>query len=309
MIIVPYAYAQDKSESKPDSLQDSSAAYINMIFDTVTATKPTLSWSVTLGKLFWCILIIFLAFILLKYLIRPFDMLSQRSTRIGNYLNKLIPIIRILFWTCVTYILVVGVITPPGETFFIILAIIGITVALSLQDFFKNIMGGIVILFERPFKIKDKIMICDHYGEIIRIGLRAIRIRTVTNSVVTIPNSEILNNSVVNRNAGKSICQVATDFYLPPDADITEAKKIAYRAASVSRFIYLNKPITVTVKNEVYDGRSLIKLTLTAFVLDISYETLFASEMTETVMNALTHHDVTSTDTSVYSQLKAKKVG
>ena len=63
-----------------------------------------------------------------------------------------------------------------------------------------------------------------------------------------------------------------------------QAKKIAYRAAAVSRYTYLNKPIAVIIKNEVHQGRSLLKMRLKAYVLDIRYEPAFASEMTEIVI-------------------------
>jgi hypothetical protein len=75
------------------------------------------------------------------------------------------------------------------------------------------------------------------------------------------------------------------EFYLPPHIDLVKAKKIAYRAAAVSRYIYLNKPIAIIFKNEIYEGRSLLKMRLKAYVLDIRYEFPFSSEMTERVVS------------------------
>ena len=71
------------------------------------------------------------------------------------------------------------------------------------------------------------------------------------------------------------------------DIDVNRVKKIAYRAAVVSRYIYLNKPVAVIVKNEIHEGRSLLKVRLKAYVLDIRYEFPFASEMTEIVISEL----------------------
>jgi hypothetical protein len=110
----------------------------------------------------------------------------------------------------------------------------------------------------------------------------------------------VLKKSVTNRNAGASICQVNTNFYLPLDIDIEEAKKVAHRAASVSQYIYLNKPITVTAKNEVHSGRSMINLGLSAFVLDLRYETLFASEMTEILMYEFKKIGITNSEERLF---------
>lgn len=84
------------------------------------------------------------------------------------------------------------------------------------------------------------------------------------------------------------------EFFLPPDINFIEVKKIAYRAAAVSRYIYLNKPIVVIIKNEIHYGRSLLKMRLKAYVLDIRYEFPFMSEMTEIVMNELLRHKLVS---------------
>jgi hypothetical protein len=93
---------------------------------------------------------------------------------------------------------------------------------------------------------------------------------------------------------------VNTNFYLPLDIDIEEAKKVAHRAASVSQYIYLNKPITVTAKNEVHSGRSMINLGLSAFVLDLRYETLFASEMTEILMYEFKKIGITNSEERLF---------
>jgi small-conductance mechanosensitive channel len=148
-----------------------------------------------------------------------------------------------------------------------------------------------MILFDRPFQVGDKIQIGKYYGEVISIGLRTVRIITPDDSLVSIPNSEIVNQSVSNANSGESHCQVVAEFYLPAHIDLLKAKKIAFKAAAVSRYIYSNKPISIIHINEIHEGKSLLKMRLKAYVLDIRYEFLFATEMTETVIREfLKHH-------------------
>jgi small-conductance mechanosensitive channel len=206
-IILAQSEADTVETILPDTtIQNSSSMYLEKLINTIIETKPELSWSTTLGKLFWCIGIVTLAFLFLKYLIRPLEVISKRSSSRRKYINKLIPTIRISFWAFISYVLIVGIISPQGEIFFILLAIIGITIGFSMQDFFKNILGGIVILLERPFQIGDKIEIDGYYGEIKHIGLRSLRIISFDNSLIIIPNSEVLKKSVTNRNSGASIC-------------------------------------------------------------------------------------------------------
>jgi small-conductance mechanosensitive channel len=132
--------------------------------------------------------------------------------------------------------------------------------------------------------VGDKIEVGSYYGEVVQLGLRSVRVVTPDDNLVSIPNSEVMNQSISNANAGESNAQVVSEFFLPPDIDLIQAKRIAYRAAAVSRYIYLNKPIAVIITNEVHQGRSLLKMRLKAYVLDIRFESAFASEMTEIVI-------------------------
>jgi small-conductance mechanosensitive channel len=200
-------------------------------------------------------------------------------------IKAVVPIVRIFGWTFVLYLIIAGVIAPPIETLIAVTASAGIAIGFASQDILKNIFGGIMILFDRPFQIGDKIEVGKYYGEVVRIGLRTVRVVTPDDSLVSVPNSVIVSQSVSCANAGESNCQVVAEFYLPPEIDLILAKKIAYRAAAVSRYVYLNKPIVVLFMNEIHMGRSLLKMRLKAYVLDLRLEFPFKSEMTETVVD------------------------
>ena len=120
-----------------------------------------------------------------------------------------------------------------------------------------------------------------------QIGLRSVRIVTADDSLISIPNSDLVNQAVSNSNSGEFNCQVVAEFYLPAHINLERLKKIAYLAAACSKYIYLNKPIAVILKNEIQEGRSLLKMRLKAYVLDLRYEFAFASEMTELVIKQL----------------------
>jgi len=78
------------------------------------------------------------------------------------------------------------------------LGIGGLALALAAQDSVKNIFAGIMIFLDKPFKIKDRIKIGGHDGTVQEVGLRSTRIRTLEGRIVTIPNCEFTDNSVIN---------------------------------------------------------------------------------------------------------------
>ncbi len=74
----------------------------------------------------------------------------------------------------------------------------GLTIALAAQDAAKNIFGGIIIILDKPFTVGDWISTSTLEGTVEDITFRSTRIRTFDNSVVTIPNNTLANDSIVN---------------------------------------------------------------------------------------------------------------
>lgn len=72
--------------------------------------------------------------------------------------------------------------------------------ALAAQDTVKSILSGMAILTDKPFVIGDWIEVDKYQGTVIDITFRSTRIKSYDNSVVTIPNSTITTNYVVNWN-------------------------------------------------------------------------------------------------------------
>ena len=205
------------------------------------------------------------------------------AERFGQYrlkLMMLIPIVRILMWSSAIYLIISGIFSPSTDKLFAFAASAGLAVGFAAQDVLKNIFGGILIILDRPFQVGDKIQVGSHYGEVVNIGLRTVRIVTPDDSVVSIPNGDLVNQSVSNSNTGALDCQVVIELYLQPTVDIRLAKKLAYEAAATSRFVYLNKPIVVMVQ-DAYDKGFFTKLKVKAYVLDTRYEFAFASDVSE----------------------------
>ncbi len=253
-------------------------------------------WKLTIGKLIWTLIIFFAALLIIKYISRFVQRISEKWTRFRWTIKGLIPVIRIFGWSFVIYFIIATILNPPIQTLIAVTASAGIAIGFAAQDILKNIFGGIMILLDRPFQVGDKIQVGSYYGEVVNIGLRTVRITTPDDSLVSIPNSELVNQAVSNANSGESNCQVVAEIYLPPTIDISRTKHIAYRTAAVSRYIYLNKPIVVIFKNEIHQGRSLLKMRLKAYVLDIRYEFPFMSEMTETLMEELLREQIITHD-------------
>ena len=77
----------------------------------------------------------------------------------------------------------------------------GLAVSLAAQDAISNLISGFVIVFDKPFLVGDFIQTGAIQGTVIDITMRSTKIRTLEDSIVTIPNSSIADSEIVNISA------------------------------------------------------------------------------------------------------------
>ncbi|WP_378187435.1 mechanosensitive ion channel family protein [Aquimarina sp. W85] len=257
----------------------------NEVIDKLT---PPPIWELfSFSKIFWALLLIITGYLLIRFIVTVLERFAEKFTTQRITIKGLIPIVKIFGWIFIMVLIIIGVFRPPAATVIAVMASLGIAIGFAAQDILKNIFGGVMILLDRPFKVGDKIEVGTFYGEVVEIGLRSIRIITPDDSLVSIPNGELMNKSVSNANNGEANCQVVAEVYLPITINTNRVRQVAIESAQVSKYIYLNKPIAVLFFNEVKENRSYLKMRLKAYVVDIRYEFAFKSDMTEIVMKQL----------------------
>jgi len=233
------------------------------------------------ARLFLAFVLLLVTYWVLRFLIWIIETASERSARRRLLLKRLIPITRMVVWSLAIYFVVANVFEVDRNGIIAASAALGIGIGLAAQDVFKNILGGLIIILDQPFQVGDKVSVGGTYGEVVSIGLRSTRIVTHEDSLVSVPNSQVVDSQVANSNSGALDCQVVTHLYLPGWTDVEKAKRIAYSAAANSRYVFLDKPIVVLVKDE-FQETFLTHLLVKAYVLDTRYETALASDITET---------------------------
>ena len=78
------------------------------------------------------------------------------------------------------------------------LGISGLALALAAKDTISNLFGATTVLLDRPFKIGDWVIIDSVEGEVCEISLRTTLVRTAADTIVTVPNANLVNTPVEN---------------------------------------------------------------------------------------------------------------
>lgn len=160
--------------------------------------------------------------------------------------------------------------------------ILGAAIGLGLKDFLADVVGGIVIVLEQPYQVGDKVSVGDHYGEVTDIGIRSTRLVTPNDTAVVVPNFHLLNRSIANANTSDAEMLVAIEFYVDPDADVTEARDVVEDALVTSPYVYVDDahPTRVEIEDELYYRT----VTGKAYVSDLRDEQRFTSDVSERVL-------------------------
>jgi len=75
---------------------------------------------------------------------------------------------------------------------------VGIGLGFGLQNIVNNFISGIIILFERPIKVGDRIVVGDVEGDVVHIGGRSTTVLTNDNIAIIVPNSKFITENVIN---------------------------------------------------------------------------------------------------------------
>jgi len=228
----------------------------------------------------WSVLVIVLFNLAIRTLVWVLDALAERSASRRLFYKRLVPIVRIVLWVFAAYLIVSVIFRVDAQGLLAAAAAIGVAVGFAAQDLLKNLFGGLILVFDQPFQVGDKISVGGTYGEVKSIGLRSTRIVTPDDNRVSVPNAQVVDQQVANANAGELNCQVVTDLYLPGWPDEALAKRIAFDSAASSKYVYLNKPIVVLVADQ-FNERFVTRVRVKAYVLDPRLEFLFQSDVTE----------------------------
>jgi moderate conductance mechanosensitive channel len=212
--------------------------------------------------------------------------LTQVSERIGWYrttVTMTIPLLKIAIYTISLYYIVIAVIEPSFTQWVALSGLFGAAIGFGLKDLFADLVGGIVIIFEKPYQIGDKVTIGNQYGEVKDIGLRATRIQTPADEIVSVPNFTIFSNPVSSGNSGDLAMMIVIDLYIHPGADAAAALKIVKEALVTSKYVIISKkyPYTVLVEDFPYYQRIRAK----GYVNDLRQEFEFKSEVTRRTLS------------------------
>ncbi len=234
---------------------------------------------VDVGTFLYIVAVLVVGYILaalLSYLVKR---LSERAGVYRELVALFIPFLKIFVYVVAFYLVVTALIEPSFTQMVALSGILGVAIGFGLKDLLADLVGGIVITFEKPFQIGDKVNIGNYYGEVQEIGIRSTRIQTPDDELVTVPNYTFIRQPVSCGNAGQHTMAIFIDLFIHPSSDAQAAAKIVHDALVTSQYVIISKdcPFTVLVGNTPEATRIRAR----GYVVDHRFEFEFGSDVTQ----------------------------
>lgn len=256
----------------------------------MTETTDSIFKFIVVDRLWLIPVVLFFAWLTIRLSTRYLEALGARFTKHRLLAKQAAAVGRFAVLLLSLLILGSSVIQLSDEALLAVGGSVAVAVGFGFKDLLASLMAGLILLFDRPFQVGDRVEFAGHYGEVVEIGLRTVRLVTLDDNLVSIPNNQFLTSAVACANAGALDQMCVFDFFLGCNEDFDAAKRIVYEAAAASPYVYLGKPITVLVREGPVPGapeRFALRLTVKAYVLDGRFETAFGTDVTERVKRAL----------------------
>ncbi|MBD2756729.1 mechanosensitive ion channel family protein [Spirosoma validum] len=118
------------------------------------------------------------------------------------------------------------------DKFTVVLGALSVGIGLGMQTIINNFVSGIILLFEKPFRIGDYIELADKKGRIRDIGIRSSKMITSQGSEVIIPNGDLLSNRLVNWTSNDTYLKTEFSLKVTMDTDLQAMREIIKTEAS-----------------------------------------------------------------------------
>jgi small-conductance mechanosensitive channel len=162
------------------------------------------------------------------------------------------------------------------ERLTIVAGALSVGIGFGLQSIVNNFISGLILLWERPIRVGDLVVVGDGEGYVRRINVRSTEIQTADRSTLIVPNSNLISGIVRNRVRNDRIGRVLVSVPVPRASDPDKVAEILRRSALAHREI-MSEPAPRVIFKKVTENT--IDFDLVCFVDDIDSAGRVASDL------------------------------
>ncbi|MCA1032567.1 mechanosensitive ion channel [Bacillus timonensis] len=171
--------------------------------------------------------------------------------------------------------------------------IISVGIGFGLQNIASNFISGIILLFERPIKVGDRVIVDEIIGDVEKINMRATIIKTLDNEHIIVPNSYFLEEKVVNRSFSDPRLRLVVPIGVAYGTDVEKVRELLLEVVTeeqeVTSSVLLHPEPFV---NFVGFGESSLDFELFVWIADPNQFIVIKSNLNFRINRILSDHSI-----------------
>lgn len=168
----------------------------------------------------------------------------------------LFPIFRLLI-VVVGFLIGISILGLGIDKLTVIIGALSVGIGLGLQNIINNFVSGIILVFEKPFKIGDYVELADKKGQVLEIGIRSSTLLTDQGARVIIPNGDLLSGRLVNWTFSDSDIRVNMQLSIEKGIELEEWKRWLREQITSFEEVDKNIPIKIWTQSMTADNYQL----------------------------------------------------
>lgn len=184
--------------------------------------------------------VIIVTSILMRLYKRVYKKLVARNTIDAGTAHSIYSIVKYLIWV-VVFVLLLDTLGVKVSILIASAAALLVGVGLGLQQLFNDVASGIILLIERSLKVDDVVeMENEMIGRVVSIGIRTSKLKTRDNVVVIVPNSQLVNDRVINWSHVEKLTRFHVDVGVAYGSDVALVTKVLKDCANAHEHILMH---------------------------------------------------------------------
>ena len=229
------------------------------------------SYEKYIDGVFYVLIVFQISFTLMKLFEKGLDIFAQTKMdlKLVNEREKFFPLVVRVMKLIIFFVALIFIFkhfNQDVQSLVVSLGVGSLAIALAAQETLSNMIAGFVIMTDLPFRVGDRISLSTgDIGDVYEIGLRSTKVRTFDNTLLIVPNAEIVKEKVVNLSYPSPLLRVKVMVGVAYGSDLELVKKIMEDVCRENPKV-LDEPPPDSYFLEF--GESSLDLRVTCFVTD-----------------------------------------
>lgn len=171
----------------------------------------------------------------------------------------------------------------------VIFGFLSVGIGFGLQNITSNFISGLIVLFERPISVGDRVSVNNVEGDIQEINIRSTKVRTLDNISIIVPNSEFVSKDVINFSHGDPTYRLSVNVGVSYSSDLDKVLKALNEVAEESDDVMDNPKHDVQLRNF---GDSAWDMKLFVWIPDVKKRYDVLNKLNQSIVRKFAEYDI-----------------